>query len=65
MLGAVPSSEFDASDNVLSVAEGAKFNADLAALRGSAVHNPFLLEALLNASIQEVMSEYPTSAALP
>ena len=65
LLGSVPSSEFDATDNVLSVAEGAKFNADLAGLRGSAIHNPFLLEALLNASIQEVMSKYPTPTPDP
>lgn len=57
-LAGVPASEFSTSDNVLTVAEGAKFNQDLAEISSSAIHNPFLTEALLLGSMQAVQSEY-------
>jgi predicted CXXCH cytochrome family protein len=66
LLGQVPASEFDRTDNVLTTAEGARFNADLGTLRGSPIHNPFLTEALLDASITQVQADYglPVSVVL-
>ncbi|NIQ60186.1 MAG: hypothetical protein GWN71_44785, partial [Gammaproteobacteria bacterium] len=51
-------SEFDDSDDRYTTGEGARFNAELAALRGSTAHNPFLVEALLRASIDQVRADY-------
>ena len=58
--------EFDPTDNRISPAEGALFNAQLLAEGRSAtgdrsrgVHNPFLAEALLRATIQEMAATYP------
>lgn len=58
LLAMVPASAFDDADGVYTVAEGARFNAELGAIKSSAVHNPFLTEALLTASIDAVMDEY-------
>lgn len=58
LLAQVPASEFDNADGVLTVAEGANFNAGLGEIVSSAVHNPFLTEALLTASIDAVQNEY-------
>ena len=58
LLALVPATEFDSSDGVLTIAEGANFNAGLGDIESSAVHNPFLTEALLTASIDAVMTEY-------
>ncbi len=66
LIAQVPISEFDNTDNQYTVAEGAQFNAELGASPGGAVHNPFLLEALLTASIQAVEDTYgvmPVSGA--
>lgn len=60
----VPSTEFDSDDTVLTVAEGALFNQRLGAITSSAVHNPFLTEALLLGSMQAVFDEYGISARL-
>ncbi|MGI9610234.1 MAG: cytochrome c3 family protein [Acidimicrobiia bacterium] len=57
-LSSVPASEFSTSDDVLTVAEGALFNQRLGAIPSSAIHNPFLTEALLLGSIQAVQNEY-------
>ena len=57
-LAQVPETEFDAEDGVLSVAEGALFNQRLGEITSSAIHNPFLTEALLLGSIQAVQDEY-------
>jgi predicted CXXCH cytochrome family protein len=57
-LAQVPASEFSDTDNRYTTAEGARFNAQLAVFRGTEVHNPFLAEALLIASIQQVEREY-------
>ncbi len=54
-------SPFNGSDGTYSTAEGAAFNYDLNTgiyFPGSAVHNPFLMEALLTASIKAVEKEY-------
>jgi hypothetical protein len=54
----VPAGEINPSDNRYTTAEGATFNSQLADRSGSVVHNPFLLEALLIASIQQIQREY-------
>lgn len=61
LLARVPASQFSTTDNKITTAEGAKFNSGLAKERGSPVHNPFLVEALLIASIQQVKTEYGVS----
>jgi len=58
LLAQVPSSEFVTGDNLITTAEGAKFNVALAELEGSAAHNPFLVEALLTASIKQLQTDY-------
>ena len=47
LLDLVPADQFSSEDNVFTSAEGAKFNAGLGAISSSAVHNPFMTEALL------------------
>jgi predicted CXXCH cytochrome family protein len=59
----LPLAEFDSTDGRLSTAEGARFNAQLGALRGSAIHNPFLMEGLLTASITAVTAAYGVTPA--
>jgi predicted CXXCH cytochrome family protein len=57
LLDMVPAAEFNANDQRYSNAEGAEFNRRLA--RGGAhVHNPFLTETLLIASIETIRSTY-------
>jgi predicted CXXCH cytochrome family protein len=63
LLALVPPTEFSTTDNVLTTAEGAQFNAQLAALPGSVVHNPFMIEALLTASIAQVEKDYGVTAS--
>jgi predicted CXXCH cytochrome family protein len=63
LLDQVPESEFSVEDNVYTVGEGAKFNAELGEIRSSAIHNPFLTEALLEASIRAVESTYGVQAS--
>jgi predicted CXXCH cytochrome family protein len=58
LLQMVDPNEFSSTDTVFTVAEGAKFNQQLGEITSSAVHNPFLTEALLDASITAVMDEY-------
>lgn len=64
LLAQVPDTEFNPDDAVLTVAEGALFNQELAEIRSSAIHNPFLTEALLLGSIQAVQNEYGVSAVM-
>ena len=61
MVDQIPASEFSTDDDVFTVGEGALFNARLGAISSSAVHNPFLTEALLTASIDAVTDEYGIS----
>jgi len=58
LLAQVPADQFDRNDDIFTSAEGANFNAGLGEITSSAIHNPFLTEALLTASIQQVMSDY-------
>jgi hypothetical protein len=62
MIAQIPASEFKTGDNFTSTGEGAKFNSDLAKFSGSAAHNPFLVEALLTASIKQIQIDYGISA---
>jgi hypothetical protein len=57
-LAKVPASETNPNDSRYSTAEGARFNSQLADRPGSVVHNPFLLEALLIATIQQLQRDY-------
>jgi predicted CXXCH cytochrome family protein len=47
-----------------TVAQGAAFNYDMGLRRSAAIHNPFLVEALLITSIQQVRQEYNLTGAL-
>ncbi|MGZ8377448.1 MAG: cytochrome c3 family protein [Gemmatirosa sp.] len=58
MLARVPASEISSTDTRYTTAEGAQFNAALARTAGSAAHNPFLVEALLTGSIQQLRRDY-------
>jgi len=58
LLAMVPANQFSSTDTVFTVAEGARFNAQLGAIESSAVHNPFLTEALLLSSIEAVEDQY-------
>jgi predicted CXXCH cytochrome family protein len=62
LLDLVPDSEFDRDDGVITTAEGANFNARLGDISSSAIHNPFLTEALLTASIKQVKLDYGLGA---
>jgi hypothetical protein len=58
MIDVVRSREIVGNDNKFTSAEGAEFNYQLAILPGSVVHNPFMVEALLTASITEMNRRY-------
>jgi predicted CXXCH cytochrome family protein len=62
LLAQVPSTQFSSTDTLFTVAEGAKFNAQLGEIASSAVHNPFLTEALLLSSIDAVRGTYALPA---
>lgn len=63
-LSGVPSSEFDSSDGILTVAEGALFNQRLGEIESSAIHNPFLTEALLLSSMTAVQDQYGVAPSI-
>lgn len=63
LLAQVPDSEFSSEDDVFTTAEGAEFNAGLGEITSSAIHNPFLTEALLTASIRQVEEDYDVSSS--
>jgi predicted CXXCH cytochrome family protein len=58
MLDDVPADQFSSADTIFTVAEGAQFNAQLGAIESSAIHNPFMTEALLTSSITAVQDQY-------
>jgi predicted CXXCH cytochrome family protein len=67
----VPVAPFDGSDNCLSVAEGALWNAMLLAEElyaqqdgSKGTHNPFFYEALLASTIEAVRAAYPGAPAI-
>jgi predicted CXXCH cytochrome family protein len=57
LIALVPASQL-AVGPVYTTARGAKFNADLADQAGAFVHNPFLIEQLLRASISQMAKDY-------
>jgi predicted CXXCH cytochrome family protein len=63
LLEQVPAGEFNLTDAVFTVADGAWFNAELASIKGSPTHNPFLTEQLLVASIEALESTYGLQAS--
>jgi predicted CXXCH cytochrome family protein len=68
LLDQVPGDEFGNPDRY-TTADGSLFNLQLARVRGSEVHNPFLVAALLRASMRQIELDYgitaPPSAAPP
>ncbi|MHB1862005.1 MAG: multiheme c-type cytochrome [Gemmatimonadaceae bacterium] len=58
MVAQVPASQFNTTDGKITTGEGAKFNAALGAMAGSPIHNPFLMEALLTASVKQLQKDY-------
>lgn len=59
MIAQAPSSQkLPAATGKITVARGATYNSNLAKSPGSQVHNPFLIKALLRASIVAVANEY-------
>lgn len=58
LLARVPRTEFSTTDNRYTTAEGSTFNSSIAGRIGSVAHNPYLTEALLIGSINQVRREY-------
>jgi hypothetical protein len=65
LLSMVSPSEFSNADTVFTVAEGARFNQRLGEITSSAVHNPFMTEALLEASIDALVDTYMLAPPAP
>lgn len=63
VLTAMPA-ETSATSGVWTTAQGSLFNAQLAEKKGSFVHNPFLIEALLTASIQQMTASYGVQGSI-
>jgi hypothetical protein len=57
LIALVPASELAAGPRY-TTARGARFNQSIAEERGSRIHNPFLVENLLRASIAQVAKDY-------
>jgi predicted CXXCH cytochrome family protein len=58
LLAKVPASEFSSVDGRTSAGEGSRYNRELALTKGATLHNPFLIEKLLLASIAELKRVY-------
>lgn len=54
----VPPADLDPNSGVFTSAKGCQFNLELSQHTGSSVHNPFLMEQLLIACIQEMDATY-------
>jgi predicted CXXCH cytochrome family protein len=63
MISKIPKTEFKTGDNKITTGEGAQFNVALAQEPGTAVHNPFLIESLLTASIKQITTDYGIAAS--
>ncbi len=64
LLALVPPSAVNPTDDIITTAEGAMFNAALGALPGSPIHNPFYMEALLTGSIKQMQKDYGLTPAV-
>lgn len=62
LLARIPASEFGQAGRY-TTADGSRFNMQLAQRAGSEVHNPFLVEALLLASIRQIGIDYGITPA--
>lgn len=58
MIAKIPSTEFSNTDGKYTTGEGVKFNLSLSRAPGAYVHNPFLIEALMTASIKQITIDY-------
>jgi hypothetical protein len=58
LIDSIPDGEFIPGDELITTGEGSEFNLQLAEQQGSPFHNPFLIEALLLASIQQIELDY-------
>jgi predicted CXXCH cytochrome family protein len=58
LLAKVPAAEFSNLDGRTSAGEGARYNRELALMEGATLHNPYLIEKLLIASINELKRVY-------
>jgi hypothetical protein len=58
MIAKIPSTQFSNSDGKYTTGEGAKFNLSLSRATGAYIHNPFLIEALMTASIKQITIDY-------
>jgi predicted CXXCH cytochrome family protein len=58
LVARIPASAFSTTDNKITTGEGCKFNSGLAKERGSPIHNPFLVEALLLACKTQIGIDY-------
>jgi hypothetical protein len=65
LLARIPATEFSSTDGRYTTAEGSKFNSTLAKSAGAEVHNPFLVEALLRASIEQIRRDYGLTPTVP
>ncbi len=63
MIAKIPSTEFSNTDGRYTTGEGAKFNLSLSRAPGAYVHNPFLIEALMTATIKQITIDYGIPAA--
>jgi predicted CXXCH cytochrome family protein len=63
MLAQIPEGEFG-NPGAYTTADGSLFNLQLARVQGSAVHNPFLVAALLRASMRQIEVDYGIAATL-
>jgi predicted CXXCH cytochrome family protein len=54
----VPPADLDPQSGIFTSAKGCEFNHELSTLKGSSVHNPFLMEQLLIACIAEMNDKY-------
>jgi len=61
MIDQIPEEEFG-SPGAYTTADGSLFNLQLARVRGSEVHNPFLVRALLRASMRQIEADYGIAA---
>jgi hypothetical protein len=58
LIAQISDTEFVTGDGLITTGEGSEFNLQLAEQEGSPLHNPFLIEALLRASIDQIELDY-------
>jgi predicted CXXCH cytochrome family protein len=64
LIARIPANQFSNTDGRYTTGEGSKFNSSLAKTTGAEVHNPFLIEALLRASIVQIGRDYGLTSAV-